>query len=315
MFFATVPLAAAAFALARGLPNDRAHAAGPRERFDVGGTALLAATLTAFALATTWHGAPGWRLGFVAMTLAGVATFVAIERRAAAPLIPPPLLRRPGLTGALFANTVVSAVMMATLVVGPFHLVQALGLDPGGAGLAMSLGPLVSAIVGIPAGRLVDRIGARRVAMAGLLGVAVGTALLAGLAAWPTVPAYVVPLAVTTASYALFAAANNTAVMEHADPSRRGVLSGLLSLSRNLGLMTGATLLGAVFAAACTAGDVAGARPEEIAEASRITFGLASLAVALTTALALRSARRDALDRKVVLASPSPTGDPGLTQR
>lgn len=296
VFFANVPLAVVAFVLGvRHLPRDREGAAGPRKRFDTAGTVLLAATLAAFALAATLRDANGWRLGLATTALAGALAFVAVERRAVAPLLPLPMLREQGLGGALFTNTVVSTVMMATLVVGPFHLVHALGLDAGRAGLVMSIGPAVSALVGVPAGRLVDRIGARRVAIAGLLGVAAGTAGVALLAGWPTVPAYVLPLAVTTGSYAFFAAANNTAVMADASTDRRGVLSSLLGLSRNLGFTTGATLLGALFAAA-VGPDVAAAPREAMANALRVTFGASSFAVVIVVGCALlrggRGARR-----------------------
>lgn len=63
------------------------------------------------------------------------------------------------------------------------------------------------------------------------------------------VPGYIGPIGVVTISYALFQIANNTAVMADVDADRRGVISGLLNLSRNLGLITGASVMGAVFAA------------------------------------------------------------------
>ncbi len=59
---------------------------------------------------------------------------------------------------------------------------------------------------------------------------------------------YIAPLIVITAGYALFQAANNTAIMTTSRPEQRGVISGLLNLSRNLGLITGASVMGAVFA-------------------------------------------------------------------
>lgn len=294
VFFATAPLAVAAFWLgALHLPRALDRVDERPARFDRAGTAVLAATLAAFALAATVPGPIASRLALALAAAVGVVAFVAIERRAESPLVPPSLLREPGLAGALGANVVVSAVMMGTLVVGPFHLVHALGLEPGQVGLVMSIGPAVSAMVGVPAGRLVDRLGAGRVATGGLIGVAAGTATFAALASWATVPAYVVPLAVTTASYALFSAANNTSVMAGAGAGRRGVLSGLLNLSRNLGLMTGATLLGSVFSSACGEVGVGDASRRAVATATGITFGLASLVVMLVLLVPMLRSRRD----------------------
>ncbi|MCA8967004.1 MAG: MFS transporter, partial [Planctomycetes bacterium] len=269
-------------------------ARGDRERFDVWGTALLAATLAAAALAmTSGRRAAGGQLAMlVSLAVVGAAVFVAVERRAAAPLVPLGMLRDAVLGPALLTNAAVSAVLMATLVVGPFHLTRALGLTASQAGLVMAVGPVVSAITGVPAGRLVDRVGPRRMARVGLLGVAVGAALLAASGA--TTLGYLLPLAVMTSSYALFQAANNTAVMTDVAAARRGVVSGLLSLSRNLGLMTGAALLGAVFAAACGAADVADAAPDAVAAAMRVTFGVAALVVAGAGGVGARWAARAA---------------------
>ena len=181
----------------------------------------------------------------------GVGLFVLVEARAASPLIRLAMFRDPVLSAGLAMSALVSTVMMATLVVGPFYLSRALGLDAAHVGLVMSVGPLVAALTGVPAGRIVDRFGAHRMTIAGLVAMAVGCALL-----WPCCrrrsasPGYIAPLVVVTAGYALFQAANNTAVMTDVRPDQRGVISGMLNLSRNLGLITGASVMGAVFALA-----------------------------------------------------------------
>ncbi|KJS02657.1 MAG: hypothetical protein VR65_04775 [Desulfobulbaceae bacterium BRH_c16a] len=59
---------------------------------------------------------------------------------------------------------------------------------------------------------------------------------------------YIIPIALITGGYSLFQTANNTAVMTDINPDQRGVISGMLNLSRNLGRITGASLMGAVFA-------------------------------------------------------------------
>src|SRR5690606_39054692 len=112
------------------------------------------------------------------------------------------------------------------------------------AGLVMSIGPGTSAIVGVPAGRLTDCWGPRRASLAGL-DLALGGCLTA--VALPPVLGdlgYAIAPKLINPACALFQAANNTSVMQPAPRDRRGVLSALLGLSRNLGLIPGASAMG-----------------------------------------------------------------------
>ena len=253
IFFVKVPLGVAALLLAmRCLPRDMAPARAERHRFDHAGMLLLALTLAAYALAvTTGSGSFGAaNAALLAAAALGLALFILVERRAAAPLVRMTLLREPQLPAGLAASSLVVTVMMATLVVGPFYLAGTLALDAAGVGLAMSAGPLVAALGGVPAGRMADRFGAGRIVSAGLLLMAAGCIAFALSSARLGVAAYVASMMIVTAGYALFQAANNTALMMNVQPDQRGLVSGLLNLSRNLGLITGASSMGAVFAAA-----------------------------------------------------------------
>ncbi len=80
--------------------------------------------------------------------------------------------------------------------------------------------------------------------------------------------------------------------MAHVRPERRGVISGALSLSRNLGLITGASLLGAVFAHASGATGVTAPDPASIAAGMRITFTVALILIGVALTLAIGSRRR-----------------------
>ncbi len=97
---------------------------------------------------------------------------------------------------------------------------------------------------------------------------------------------YVGGSVVITAGYALFQAANNTAAMVEIKPEQRGVASGVLSLARNLGLVTGASAMAAVFALASGVSDRRRRRRRLSPEGSRMTFlvaasiNMAALAVA-----------------------------------
>lgn len=276
MFLALAPLGLLTLLLAhRHLPLDRRAVRDDAPGFDHAGTILLALTLGAYALATTLGDALQAPLLGAAVVALGL--FVLVEARARSPLLRLTTLREPALSGGLATSALVSTVLMTTLVVGPFHLSRALALDPATVGLVMSTGPLVAALTGVPAGRLVDRLGAPRVSLAGLLGLIAGTFALSLTPASLGVPGYVVPLAVVTSSYAAFQAANNTAVMSDRRPDQRGVVAGLLNLARNLGLVTGASVMGAVFARAAAAVDVTTASAEAVASATRTTFAVAAV--------------------------------------
>ena len=173
-------------------------------------------------------------------------------------------------------SSLVTTVVMATLVVGPFYLSGALGLSAASVGLVMSAGPLVAAFAGVPAGRLVDRWGTLRSSAAGLIAMLTGAGILPVVPMNVGVLGYLAPLVVLTAGYALFQAANNTAVMTDIAPDQRGVMSGVLGLSRNLGLITGASVMGAVFAFGTASDDILQAQPEAIAQGMRLTFTVAA---------------------------------------
>lgn len=290
IFLVNVPLGLLAFGLAyRHLPADRREPKTDRAGFDVVGTLLLALTLGAYALAMTiGRGSFGpLNLALLVAAVLAAGFFVLVEARVASPLIRLAAFGNTMLSASLATSALVATVMMATLVVGPFYLSRALGLDAAVVGIVMSVGPLVAALSGVPAGRLADRFGAGRMTVIGLLAIAAGCFILSVMPAISGIPGYIAPIAVITSGYALFQTANNTAVMSDISPDQRGVISGLLNLSRNLGLITGASVMGAVFAFASEAIDIATAQPDTVATGMRITFAVAAILIVVALAIAV----------------------------
>ncbi|MBM9485217.1 MFS transporter [Pseudomonas sp. ICBG1301] len=221
----------------------------------------------------------GWRALFlVGLPLGLLATTLAYR------YLPADRLRRSDATGlrwrvaladgplraGLAMSALIAAVIMATFVVGPFYLSRGLGLDATWMGLVMAVGPCVAACAGVPAGRLTDHFGSRRMTLAGL-GLLFCGALLLSCASG--LPAYLTALVVLTCGYSLFQAANNTAVMSDVHATHRGTVSGLLNLSRNLGLIIGTSALGAVFAWATP--DVTNAPAQSVVNGLHATFSVA----------------------------------------
>jgi hypothetical protein len=219
----------------------------------------------------------------------GAVLFVFSEAKVASPLVKLALLGDPVLSPSLAMNALVSTVMMATLVVGPFFLSRALGLSEAMTGAALSIGPVVSALCGVVAGRIVDRLGASAMVLAGLALMVAGCAALAVLPLLFGVAGYAAAVVLLTPGYQLFQAANNTAVMADVGQGERGVVSGMLSLSRNLGLITGTAVMGALFAFAAGTSEIANAAPAAIAHGMRFTFGMAAALVLVAILVAVLS--------------------------
>lgn len=202
--------------------------------------------------------------------------------------IPLTLFRNSTLASGVAMSFLVTTVIMSTLVVGPFYLSGALALNATQIGLSMASGPIVAAALSFPAGRLVDRLGAHPVTIGGLLIMLIGAGLLSQLPIALGVSGYIVPLTLLTAGYALFQAANNTAVLTQIDPAQRGAGSGLLGLSRNLGLIAGASLMGLVFISASGAADIATAMPSHVDAGRQTSFAVATGLITIATWVAMR---------------------------
>lgn len=201
------------------------------------------------------------------------------------------MFSQPALAAGFAMSALVTTVVMATLVVGPFHLSGALNLDAARVGLARSTGPLAAAFTGAPAGRAVDRFGAQPMTFTGLAVMAAGSAAMPIAAGAGGLPGYIAALVAITSGYALFQAANNTAVITSIEADQRGVGSGMLNLSRNLGLITGASVMGAVFARASGVRDVAAAHPQAVVAGVQATFAVATALVLAALALAILARR------------------------
>lgn len=278
MFLLNVPLGLLALLLAWRFLPDRRREAGAGD-FDHVGTLLLGGTLLCYSLAMTLgRGHFGWvnLVLLLAAILAG-ALLVGVERRVRYPLIQPAMFRHPALTAGLVTSTLVMTVMTTTLVIGPFYLSYGLGLNAVHVGLVMAAGPAVAILTGMPAGYWVDRWGAQRITVIGLAAVACGTGILSMMSARLGILGYIAPLCLLTFGYALFQVANNTALMKDLFPERRGLIAGMLNLARNLGGITGASAMGALFMLASGSSDINAADTAAVTAGMRFTYGTAAL--------------------------------------
>jgi MFS family permease len=258
---------------------------------DPRGAGLFALAISAFALAATLHS--GWiSVGLLVLSVVALLVFRRVERDAVHPFFPRGAFADALLRRGLMANALVSAVMIMTLVVGPFYLSHGVGLDAAMVGLAMTLGPVMSSLSGIPAGRLVDRFGAAGAAQLGVALMAVAVTAIAVMAPMLGLWGYLGGVVFLSPGYQLFLAANTTQVLLTAGEGQRGATSGLLGLSRNLGLISGAAGMGALFAWAVGQSDVTTAASAQIIRGTSASFAAAAGLLIVAVVLMRPGARK-----------------------
>lgn len=266
-------------------------------RFDLLGSGALVVFLAAFTLAVS-DTADGFDLK--AITLFGIAAaallgFLFIETRASAPIIPMNLLRSSHLKLSLVMNAMVSLVMMGILVVGPFFLIDGLELTTAQMGVAMSVGPISSALSGVPAGRLTEWIGSARAVVFGAIAMAISTAAMAVLPYMFGISGFVIAFVLLAPSYQLFLAALNTSVMEYVSAKDQGVTAGIVNLARNFGFIVGAGAISGLYWSLVRLPPYSADEAQRVGIAMAGTFAIScaiSIGVALLALLSLRHAAR-----------------------
>lgn len=264
VFVVNVPLSLTA-ALAIGRLGIRKHAI-PRDwfqRLDLTGALLLAVALLALNLALSAGGELGApdsgarALGgsrnplaasiapLLAIAAAAGALFVFRQRRAMHPLLPISLFRQRAFAAATAANFLVGASLIVAMVDVP--VITALVVDPERVSrdAALMLAPftLVIAILSLAGGRFAVRFGARRVAMAGLLLVAVGYATLwYGLQAG-TLLSMLPGLVLAGAGFGMVFAPVSATAIDAVPEDDRGIAAAMTLVFRLLGMTVGISIL------------------------------------------------------------------------
>ncbi|HEX5581469.1 MAG TPA: MFS transporter [Gemmatimonadaceae bacterium] len=274
VFYVNVPVGAVAIALAvRVIDDDRP--AARTERFDLAGAILFTAGLVSLLVALNQGHAWGWRsaptIALVAAAALLLALFVVVERRRTFPMLDLTLFR-----SRTFSAATVSALLNYVCVYGivfvlPFLLIQGRGLDTRQAGLVLTAQPVVMAIVAPVSGALSDRVGARLPATLGMVVLAIGLAFLAELSASGSLGAIALALAVVGFGVGIFVSPNNSALMGAAPRNRQGIASGVLATARNVGMVLGVGLAGAVFTTVLAH---AGGEPSAVALADGVRASL-----------------------------------------
>lgn len=221
------------------------------EQFDLAGALTFMAGLVALLLGLNQGHAWGWDspaiLSLLTAAVVLLAVFLLIERRVASPMLDLNLFRV-GLFSASTASAVFNYICLYTvLFLLPFYLIQARGLDPAHTGLILTAQPVIMAIMAPLSGTLSDRMGARLLSTLGMVIMAGGLFLLAQVKLDSSLSYVALALATVGFGTGVFISPNTSALLGAAPLHRRGIASGIMATARNVGMVLGVGLAGAVF--------------------------------------------------------------------
>jgi EmrB/QacA subfamily drug resistance transporter len=270
------------------------------ERFDFLGAGLTGIALLAFALAMTFTqtlGLLAWpTLALLALAGVTLVLFVRVEQGLPAPMMDLSLFRHRSFSLNLFTGFLSFVAIAGVVLLLPFYLQLVMGLSQRQVGLLMGVVPSVLAVLGPLSGTLADRFGTRPVSLVGLALLVLGYLSLTRLDVFSTPSQFVWYLLPVGLGMGTFQSPNNTAIMNTAPRARLGIASGMLSMTRTLGQLTGIALLGAFFAARLQAHagrpvDINQAAAEVIVLALHDQLRLVAALIAFGLGLALWQAR------------------------
>ncbi len=248
IFFINIPVGIIGIAMAaKYIPADRRK---PSMRMDIPGSIMIFAALSLILLSLDQVGNGMDTTLFVAMLTGGLliaAIFIRFEKRSTHPILDLSLFRRRVFSASLAAAVFNYMAQYIMVFLAPFYLQTVRLYEPAMAGLLYIPMPLSALLVAPLAGVIADRSDTRLLSSAGMGIMAVGLFLLSRLDVDTPNWYIVMAMAVTGFGSGLFQTPNNTALMGSVPSESRGVASGMLATARNMGMVFGVGLSGALF--------------------------------------------------------------------
>jgi DHA2 family multidrug resistance protein-like MFS transporter len=260
LFGVNLPIGVCVFAIGlAAVPSNQ----GVKRPFDLAGAVLSAATLGLLILGVGGLGGGEGQgsFGDVALLEVGVGVIAGIalyfqQRRSAAPMVPLDLLAIPLFSMSVLTSICSYAAQTLAFISMPFLLEHQLGRSPAITGLLMTPWPFVIVFVAPLTGRLSDRYPAGLLCSIGLALLAVAMATMALLTADPSNIQVALLMGLCGIGFGFFQTPNNRVILTTGPQSRGAAASGMMTMSRLIGMTLGAALAAVLFAVSPTRGTV-----------------------------------------------------------
>jgi EmrB/QacA subfamily drug resistance transporter len=250
VLWVNVPVAAIALAFTPGLiPESRSESA--TRHYDAAGAVTITAGLSLLAYSLLDASSSGWGstkiVSLLALSVALVGAFVAIEMRSKAPLVPFRIFRLRTLTGANVVGLLLGASLFSMFYFISLYMQQVLGYSAIHAGLSylpLAVTIIVAAGLG---GQLVTRFGFKPILAAGMLFVSAGLLWFSQVSVGGGFLTDIVGASLLAAIGLGFGFVTSTiAAVSGVEEREQGLASGLINTSQQIGGALGLAVLSTI---------------------------------------------------------------------
>jgi EmrB/QacA subfamily drug resistance transporter len=250
VLWVNVPVSILAFVLTPRLIAE-SRAEHETRAFDVAGAVTVTAALSILVYALVDATDAGWgssqTIGLIALSVALLAAFVAIEMRSAKPLVPFSIFRIRTLTGANVVGLLVGASLFSMFFFISLYMQQVLGYSAIHAGLSyLPLALVIMTSAGI-ASQLVTKLGYKPVLAAGLMFIVIGLLWFSRVSVGGSFTADILGPSLFAAAGLGFAFVTTTiAAVSGVEENEAGLASGLINTSQQIGGALGLAVLSTI---------------------------------------------------------------------
>ncbi len=251
IFYINLPIGMAAMLAGAILLKNTPADQGSREPLDMTGSILLIITL--ISLITLMTHLSVWEVfsvpfGTAVLLFAGAGIgFVITELKTAYPVFDMTLLQKRIFVFPVISAMILFASLFIIIFMMPFFLVHACEFSASVTGFIMTAPFIFLLIVSPVSGAMYDKMGSKPLCAAGMCIVISSLLFLMFLSPDMSGVSIAWRLSLTGIGTAMFTSPNNTAVMNSVSPERRGIASGTVATSRNLGMLIGVSVAGLIF--------------------------------------------------------------------
>ncbi|HYE84309.1 MAG TPA: MFS transporter [Clostridia bacterium] len=221
------------------------------QSFDIKGALTIFLALICLLLPLSYTERYGWGNIYIILSLIISILlfffFVSIEKKVHYPMIDLSLFKSKLFTMSNISALINYMAQFSVMILMPFYLQQLKGLPPSEAGFMLIPMPVTTMIVAPISGALSDRFDSRYISSVGMGFISLGIFLLSRLSFDSPNIYIIMALTVTGLGSGLFQTPNNSAIMGSVPGNRRGIASSMLATMRNMGMVLGVAVFGALF--------------------------------------------------------------------